>query len=407
MPIKDKLDQGIDAAQAGDKIKARTLLTEVVAEDEEQIEAWLWLSQLVDSLEDKVVCLENVLTLDPQNQFAHEELTDVKAQQDRFFAPIYPPGQEEPPPNVVTIPEAVKQPLPTDYPDQDEFDDIWLCPYCAQPTEPNDRKCPHCRKSLIVSRRVREERTAWLWRGIFLQISMMMVIVSLGSAAFVILVRQQGVNNPFLFVPLYFGTAPDSRWEDAGQTVLATFPAWAFWGMLGIIIYTMIMIFLLYIRIPYGNVLYFVSATISLMMGLVGMIAFYSSPLALGLSAFAFLLGVIQFVVTLNLWNDFTFKEHRIQMRIDRDAKSHTGFFHSGRKYSKAGLWGLAAIHLRRAVVANPHKAAYHLALTLAYLNIKRYQLADESLTRFAKLDPDAIEIGPLRDEIRSHMPSR
>lgn len=401
MTIEEKLEQGIEAAQLGHKVEARNLLTEVVTADEDQIEAWLWLSQLVDSMNDKIVCLENVLTLEPHNQFAQEELANVKVQQEKFFSPIYPPGQEEPPAQAVKLSKAAKKSVTTEYPHQDEFDNPWLCPYCTKLTQSKDRRCRHCRKPLIIKQRTKKERSTWLWRGIFLQISALLIIISLGSTGFIILIRQQGIANPTLFVPLYFGAEIEAQWQSFSQTVFDAFPIWAFWGMIGIIVYTIGMIFLLYIRIPYGNLLYLISAAISLMLGLVGMIVFYNSMLAFGLSGFALLLGLVQFVVSFNLWNDFTFKEYRIQMRADRDAKTHTGFFHSGRKYSKMGMWGLAVLHLRRAVAANPQNAAYHLALTLAYLNIKRYKLADKSLTRFAKLDPQAKEIEPLRKEIR------
>ena len=70
MSLPEKLAQGIAAAQAGRRAEARRLLTEVVQSDEKQLEAWQWLGRVVDSLEDKQVCLENVLTLDPANEAA-------------------------------------------------------------------------------------------------------------------------------------------------------------------------------------------------------------------------------------------------------------------------------------------------------------------------------------------------
>ena len=54
MSLKETLQQGIEAAQAGHKQAARLRLTEVVETDESQLEAWLWLSQIVDSLEEAV-----------------------------------------------------------------------------------------------------------------------------------------------------------------------------------------------------------------------------------------------------------------------------------------------------------------------------------------------------------------
>ena len=64
------LRAGIAAAKAGQRERARTLLMRVVEQDEENVSAWLWLSGVVDSLDDREVCLENVLTLDPDNDAA-------------------------------------------------------------------------------------------------------------------------------------------------------------------------------------------------------------------------------------------------------------------------------------------------------------------------------------------------
>ena len=63
MDIQAKLQQGIAVAKAGRKSEARQLFIEVIEADENQLTAWLWLKQLVDSLEDKEVCLKNILTL--------------------------------------------------------------------------------------------------------------------------------------------------------------------------------------------------------------------------------------------------------------------------------------------------------------------------------------------------------
>ena len=59
------LQQGIAAARAGYTEKARYLLRQVVEQDEDNVTAWLWLSGVVDNLDDKQVCLENVRDLDP------------------------------------------------------------------------------------------------------------------------------------------------------------------------------------------------------------------------------------------------------------------------------------------------------------------------------------------------------
>src|SRR5262245_54438962 len=154
--LEEKLEQGIAAAQAGHKQKARTLLAEVIEADESQLEAWLWLYQVVDSLEEKTICLENVLTLEPAHDFAQAALAELQAEQARLFKPVYAPGQAAPPPAVVTPPPASPITAKNPYP-EDEFDNEWLCPYCLALTQPADRTCPTCRRPLVFSTRVREE----------------------------------------------------------------------------------------------------------------------------------------------------------------------------------------------------------------------------------------------------------
>ena len=74
------LSEGISAAKAGQREHARELLVRVVEQDEENVLAWLWLSGVVDSLDDRAICLENVLALDPDNGLARKGL-DALCQQ--------------------------------------------------------------------------------------------------------------------------------------------------------------------------------------------------------------------------------------------------------------------------------------------------------------------------------------
>ena len=76
----DLLRAGISAAKAGHREHARALLMEVVERDEGNAKAWLWLSGVVDSLDDREVCLENVLTLDPDNDAAQCGLEWIREQ---------------------------------------------------------------------------------------------------------------------------------------------------------------------------------------------------------------------------------------------------------------------------------------------------------------------------------------
>ena len=68
------LQDGIQAVKRGEREKARTLLTQVVEQDETNEQAWLWLSGAVDTDEERRVCLENVLALNPNNAAAQRGL---------------------------------------------------------------------------------------------------------------------------------------------------------------------------------------------------------------------------------------------------------------------------------------------------------------------------------------------
>ncbi|MBN1993146.1 MAG: hypothetical protein JW953_10615 [Anaerolineae bacterium] len=399
MNLQEKLEQGIAAAEAGRKKEARKLLAEVVQADENRLEAWLWLSQVVDSLEDKIVCLENALTLDPHNQLAQDQLSLVKSRQEKLFAPTYAPGDEEPPPQVVPLPEPPLE-IKAVYPHQpDEFDNPWLCSYCTAPTRPQDKVCPACRHALIIRQRMKEERTVWLWRGIFLQFTLAFILLALGLVYFALIARLNGFPSPFPFLPAYFGRPVDQP-EELKQIILTLFPPWAFWGGVGATVYSLLLMLLLYFRVPNGHILYLINGGAMLIVGLLGAILFYYSlPIVMAFGV-VMLIAAAQLFITMNLWYDFTFVETRLRLVIDPGVKGHTSFFISGRNYSEKGMWGRAVIHLRRAIAAEPGHPLYHLALIVAYMNIKRYDLAQKALTRAEELEPHSEKIAQLKKEL-------
>ncbi|HNT73378.1 MAG TPA: tetratricopeptide repeat protein [Anaerolineae bacterium] len=78
--ISQLLQRGIAAARAGQTAEARRLLTRVTELDENNVPAWLWLSGVVQTMRDRRLCLENVLTLDPTNAAAQAGLKWLNAQ---------------------------------------------------------------------------------------------------------------------------------------------------------------------------------------------------------------------------------------------------------------------------------------------------------------------------------------
>jgi hypothetical protein len=76
--IEALLRDGIAAAKAGNKAQAQENLREVVALDENNEKGWLWLAAVVESEEEKRVCLSNVLVINPGNTKAKDELNTLE-----------------------------------------------------------------------------------------------------------------------------------------------------------------------------------------------------------------------------------------------------------------------------------------------------------------------------------------
>ena len=68
MASVDALQIAIQAARDGRKDEARDLLIEIVEKDPQNEVAWMWLAGLVESLEDRIIACENVLTINPANE---------------------------------------------------------------------------------------------------------------------------------------------------------------------------------------------------------------------------------------------------------------------------------------------------------------------------------------------------
>jgi len=78
--IESLLERGIAAARAGEDRRARDNLITVIELDQRNEKAWLWLSSVVESTADKIVCLENVLVINPDNTHAAAGLQKLHQQ---------------------------------------------------------------------------------------------------------------------------------------------------------------------------------------------------------------------------------------------------------------------------------------------------------------------------------------
>ena len=102
MNSEDLLRQALQAARNGRELTARDLFQDVVRIDPNNELAWIWLSGLLDPLEDRITACERVLSINPGNRqiraykdellkeqnLAHQKKLselDEKVQQVRWF----------------------------------------------------------------------------------------------------------------------------------------------------------------------------------------------------------------------------------------------------------------------------------------------------------------------------------
>lgn len=80
------LQQGIRAARQGRRAEARAFLLQVVELEPENATAWIWLTGLVDSLEDQLIACENALALDPSNESVRAYLHSLLREQGKVVS---------------------------------------------------------------------------------------------------------------------------------------------------------------------------------------------------------------------------------------------------------------------------------------------------------------------------------
>ncbi len=79
--IKELLRQGVEAARAGDRATARGFFEQVTEQDENNERGWFWLATVVDTDEERRICLTNVLRINPDNEKARQALEKLDAKQ--------------------------------------------------------------------------------------------------------------------------------------------------------------------------------------------------------------------------------------------------------------------------------------------------------------------------------------
>src|SRR5512147_691608 len=66
--------EAIEALRAGNKNRARELLTDLLKTDQNNATYWVWMSSTVDTAKERIYCLQTAFKLDPQNAAAKRGL---------------------------------------------------------------------------------------------------------------------------------------------------------------------------------------------------------------------------------------------------------------------------------------------------------------------------------------------
>jgi tetratricopeptide (TPR) repeat protein len=416
------LTDGIAAAKAGKRAEARELLLRVVDADENNIQAWLWLSGVVTTLEDREVCLQNVLALDPVNEAAQRGLAKVRAEIEA--TPEIEPESALPHVEVEIAPETK---VAFDFSDT-ELNDPLLCVYCAHLTREEDRQCPHCKRQLVI-RFYEREQPRWLWTGwmvsmaeaIFMIGGLLVLIGILSSALSVVKFSGRGADITQLLL-LYAGqssTVP-AQAQTAALTIL---PREQVFLRLVYLVLVVIVACGLLTRKRFFYILYVGTVAIeaALLYLSVSLNRVFisggaaSSPLAgilqvmlnEALGMFVLLYGVlfglfllIKIALAFAMNDDFETRTERLWCVIDRTVRDPNGAFIRAKTYMKREMWTLAALYLQRAVSVQPSTVEYYLALAESYAQLGRYQQSLALLDDAGQLQPDSPIIPNLRGVI-------
>ncbi len=417
------MPQAIAAAQAGETARARKLLTDVVVRDETNVEAWLWLSRVVETPEDREICFQNILMLDSENDEARSGLSLLQgpgaaAPEDRWGVgketeddtPVAPTlagdilGDAYREKHTTTIPEPESSPEePASVALWAKYDDPYLCPVCAGPARAEDQRCPECRAKLWTRTRAQDQRSQLLWILILLQ--MWNTLISSGApflALFVVSMRVH-VNDTLQLLAAYLGR-PSNLSTATVNTAMEMLSRTGFF-LLGLpFVLGVAGTIALYLR--WRPVFYLLLGSGALgLAGSIGGIAFLGQqPLALAAGVLGIAVAVGTVILGIRLEDDFRVQRRRRLLALDPGLPSGIDYLVRGRYYAHEGVWGLAALHFRRAAALMPNDVDGLLGVVQAAVNLGDWGLSRWALESALERQPGDERIEEAAELVRNRM---
>ena len=378
------LKAGITAVKNGDRAQGRELLEKVLAADERNETAWLWLSGAVTSAEERQICLENVLAINPENQMAQKGLAKLAQAASaepksgktqivrREYAPVstaaallYPESQvktwEWRDPTAVPD-EAAK----TGFQAKESYADIWtkdvpMCGFCAHELTPEDERCPGCNRNLLTkhfryAKASSNLTTLWvLLLGVsqFFLLQLLYNILAQGNLAAAV--------GSGIMVAIFAGLAFGVRWR---QT-------WAHLISIYLLIGVIVVLLLRWVLPPD-------LATLG-MAELDPAIRDFIMPLtsSLGETVRIFIMVgsvLALFYATFKAGPDFDRVAVRQVAALTKGPVSAADFNAAATQLARNGLWATAVLHWQNAAAKAPQQITYKESLGRAYATLGFYE---------------------------------
>ncbi len=343
----------IQAAKAGERGKAHQLLMKIVEQDEGNETAWLWLSGTVKTKEDRQICLENVLAINPHNEIAKKGLRKLGVTP----PPAPPPVAEKPeqwdqPVYDVVLPEA-------NDPHKPKFQDAWsssadLCAYCAQPVQRSDRRCPKCNRKMVGKEPVFPNRSKYLIIWVALRsinhLFALLGLLLLGTSLFAIL-PELTPGERYYLVGVVLG-----QLLSIGFTIaLFLRQLWAYWlSIAGLILMVLAIVALAFLSIPVPT------TNVSGGSSLLGFIC---------IAPFIILQVLYAYMVVM-AGGDFR-QEKRWRIAVaDQRVKDPLVLDKAGKLFAQRGMWATAVLYWQRAVGRSPGNVAILRRLADGYARL-------------------------------------
>lgn len=389
------LRQGIAAVRAGHRDEGRAILLRVIEHDERNEAAWLWLSGAVEDLEERQICLENVLAINPQNAVAQaglQRLTE-QARAAPVGQPRVPPTRgPEPEPVETSYTERVPEPEPprptlpaapveapssvparaAPFPQEPTSLEIdpFGCPYCGGAVSTDEPRCNHCHRQIVLHFR---KRTEGPWLG-WLSLFVAMQAVVAGGQAFAMIQMLDLEQLPLWLnnhpaVMFLLGRAflvPGGLAADLQPLLTGLIVANVVLAAVGLVLFVGVVLrsrLASYVALLVLGLVVIVAA-VGGIFGLVGALP----------ALFQAILAVACFKWLLDSGSAFEWQTRRYNADLDPDLETGMDYYDQGRQYANIGMWAKAAAHWKVATQLDT-RPEFNASLARAYLKLG-YQAA-------------------------------